>query len=71
MLRFIKQVFIALLSFSGSLATKCISLIKEPCLTRPYLIDLNPDEISQGLCHCPFMISLDRCTESCNARDDL
>ena len=57
MLRFIKQVFIALLSFSGSLAIKCISLIKEPCLARPNLIDLNPDEISQGLCHYPFMIS--------------
>ena len=44
MLRFIKQVFIALLSFSGSLATKCISLIRELCLTRPYL-DLNSTQI--------------------------
>ena len=32
MFRFMKQVFIALLSFSESLATKCIALNKEPCL---------------------------------------
>ena len=30
MLWFIKQVFIALLNFSGSLATKCVSLSNEP-----------------------------------------
>ena len=29
----IKQVFIVLLSFSESLATKCMSLNIEPCMT--------------------------------------
>ena len=43
MLGFIKQLLIALLCFSGSLATKCISLINQPCITRTTLIDLNPD----------------------------
>ena len=45
MFKFIKQAFISLLSFSGSLdclaklsdQTKCISLNNEPCLTRPSL----------------------------------
>ena len=37
----IKQVFIRLLSFSGSLATKCMSFNNEPCMTRPSIIDLN------------------------------
>ena len=30
----IKQVFIILLSFSSSLATKCVSLNDEPCIVR-------------------------------------
>ena len=30
------------LSFSESLATKCVSLNNEPCMARPTLIDLNP-----------------------------
>ena len=38
---FIKQVFIALLSFTGSLTTKSVYLNKEPCMTRPTRIDLN------------------------------
>ena len=37
-----KQVFIRLLSFSGSLATKCMSFNNKPCMIRPSLIDLNP-----------------------------
>ena len=33
----IKQVFIALLSFSNSLATKCVPLNNEPCMIRRFL----------------------------------
>ena len=61
-------MFIALLSFSSSLArvaevrTKCLSLNDEPCMIRPTLIDLNPVELK----HCPFMIRLDKCSGSCN-----
>ena len=62
MFRLIKQVFITLLSFSGSLAIKCVSLNNEPCMIRPILIDLNPVELN----YYPFMISLDKCNASCN-----
>ena len=59
------SLFIALLSFSSSLAhdqTKCLFLNDEPCMVRPTFIDLNPVE-----CKCyPFMISLNKCTGSCN-----
>ena len=55
------------LSLSRSLATKCVSLNKEPCMIRPTLIDLNPIE----LIYYPFMISLDKCNGSCNVADGL
>ena len=42
----IKKLFIGLLGFSGSLATKCVSLNNEPCMIRPTLTDLNPVEIN-------------------------
>ena len=58
----IKQVFIALLSFSSSLATKCISLNDELCMIRPTIIDLNPVELK----YYPFMISLGKYSGSCN-----
>ena len=29
-------------------------------MTRPCLVDLNPDEYSQGLSYNPFMVKLDR-----------
>ena len=62
MFSLIKQVFIVLLSFSSSLATKCLSLNNEPCIVRATLTHLNPVELK---CY-PFMLSLDKCNESCN-----
>ena len=62
---FIKQVFIALLSFSESLAhnrIKCLYLIDEPYIVGLSLIDLNPVELK----HYPFMIRLNKCTGSFN-----
>ena len=52
MFRFVKQVLIALLRFSGSLVTivnvsnfaTFISLNNPPCMSRPFLIDLNSNE---------------------------
>lgn len=64
---FINQAFNTLLFFSRSLATKCMSLNYESCMTRPTLIFLNPLELN----HYLFMISLDKCIGSCNAVDDL
>ena len=71
MFSLIKQVLIVLLFFSESLArvskvsdrTKYLLLNDEPCMVRPTFIDLNPVELK----YYPFMISLDKCTTSCNA----
>ena len=62
MFRLIKQVFIGLLSFIGSLATKCLSLNNKTCMTILTLIDLNPVKFN----YYPFMISLDKCNGTCN-----
>ena len=48
-------MFIALLGFSRSLATKYVSLGKEPCIIGPTLIDLNPAEFN----YYPFMVNVD------------
>ena len=42
-------------------------LNEESCMTRSIFIDLNLVVHN----HYPFMISLDKCSESCNAVDDL
>ena len=51
----IKQVFIVLLSFSSSLATKCLILNDEPCIVRLILIDYNTVELK----YYALMVSLD------------
>ena len=61
------SLFIALLIFNESLArgrTICVSLNDERCMIRPTLIDLNPVELK----YYWFMISLDKCTWSCNVK---
>ena len=60
MFSLIKQVLIVLLSFSESLASKCLFLNDERCMVRPTLINMNPVELK----YYPFMISLNKCTES-------
>ena len=63
MFSLIKQGFIVLiLSFSESLATKCLFLNDKPCMVRPILIDLNSVELK----YYPFMISVDKFTGSFN-----
>ena len=42
----IKQIFFALLIFCESLATKCVSLNNETCMTRSNLINLNSVELN-------------------------
>ena len=63
MLWLIKQVRIALISFSISLTTKCVPLNNESCITEITPIDLNPIELNDY----PFMISLYKCFGSRNA----
>ena len=41
---------------------KCLLLNDEPCMVRPTIIDMNPAELK----YYPFMISSNKCTESCN-----
>ena len=62
----IKQVSIALLSFSELLVCKCVPLNDIPCINRLTLIDLNPIEVY----YYPFMIILYKCN-CCNVVDDL
>ena len=55
-------MLVILLSFSESLATKCLSLNDESCMVRYTLIDLNSVELKYYL----FMTRLDKCNETCN-----
>ena len=48
------------MSFSKSLGTKWLFLNDKLCVVRPTLIDMNPVELK----YYPFMISLNKCTES-------
>ena len=40
-------------------------------MTQPTLIDLHPNECSQGFHYYPFAVKLDRCLGSCNTLNDL
>ena len=51
--------------------TVSIFLNNQSSITRPTLIDINPDEHNQGLRYYPFMVNLDRCNGTCNGLDDL
>ena len=45
-------MFTVLLSFSESLATKCLFLNDEPCMIRPTLMNMNPVELKYtGSCN--------------------
>ena len=59
------SLFIVLLSFSSTLTrdrTKRLFLNDKPCMVRSTFIDWNPVELK----YYPFMISLNKCTGSCN-----
>ena len=38
-----------------------ILINNQQCMTRPTLINFNPDENNQGLRYYPFMVNLDKC----------
>ena len=63
MFSLIKQMCIVLLGLSSSLTTKCLSLNDKPWMVKPTLIHLNPFELK----YYPFMISLDKCSVSCDS----
>ena len=56
---------------SASNHAKCVSLNNKKCMTQPTVINLHPNEYSQGLYYYLFAVNLDRCVESCNIINDL
>ena len=60
-------MFIGLLSFSGSLESKSMSLNDGQWKTRPALISLNPAKLN----YYQFIISLDKCNGSCNTLTEI
>ena len=65
MSRLIKQVFIALSSFSGSLVSiisahdnvKCICLNNQQCMTQPAFVNLHVVEYIERLCYYPSAVN--------------
>ena len=74
-LKTIKEAYIALLSFSGSIAraakvtgyAKCMFLNNELCIARSKLIDSNLEELHYD----SQIVSLNRCKGICNIFDNL
>ena len=73
MFKFIKKMFAVLLTsiVNASNHTKRVSLSNQQCSTQPTLINLQPNEYTQGLRYYPFAVNLDRCTGNCNTLNDL
>ena len=65
MFSFIKQVFIVLLSFSGSLDSIVYAQNIYPYIINN-LINLHPNEYVQRLIHYPFAVNLNICIEIFN-----
>ena len=65
-------MFIVLLTslVNASSYTKYVLLSNQKCEIQPTLINLHPNEYSQGLHYYPF-VKLDRCVGSCNTLNDL
>ena len=68
-----KKMFIRLLTsiVNTSNHTKCVSLNNQQCMIQSTLINLHPNEYTQGLHYYPFAVNLDRCVGSCNTLNDL
>ena len=68
MFAFIEKLIIGLLKVSGSLVRmtnfsnfeKCISLINQPCISRPAVVNLNPYEYNQKRWYYSFIVNLNR-----------
>ena len=46
-------------------------MCNQKCMIQPTLINLHPNEYSQGLHYYPFAVKLDRCVRRCNTLTDL
>ena len=56
---------------NASNLTKCVSLNNQQCMFQPTLINLHPNEYTEGLHYHPVAVNLDRCVGSCNTLNDL
>ena len=45
---------------------KFVSLSNKKCMTQPTIINLHPNEYTQGFHYYPFAVDLDRCVGNCN-----
>ena len=62
-----KQMLSGLLGFGESLAsTVNPSEHNQQCMIEPIIINLHPNEYTQGLSHYSYVVNLDRCMGSCN-----
>ena len=70
---FVKKIFIGLLNSTVNAYnnTKCVSLSNRKCIIQSTLINLHPNEYSQGLHYYLFAVNLDRYVGSCNTLFDL
>ena len=50
--------------------TDYLSFNKQPCMTRPTIINLNPGEYNQGFCSSPFTVNLESCIRIFNILND-
>ena len=73
MLGFLNKIFIGLVTsiVNASNHTKYVSSSNQKCTTQPTLINLHPNQYTQGLHYYPFAVSLDRCIGSYNTLNDL
>ena len=73
MFRFIKKIFIRLLTsiYNASNHTKCVCLSNQKYNTQPIIINLHPNEYTQGLPYYVFAVNLDNCVGRCDTRNDL
>ena len=71
MFGFIKKRYTRLtITANDSNHTKHVSLNNQQCMKQPTLINLYPNEYTQGLLCYPFAINLNRCLRSCNTLND-
>ena len=56
---------------NGSKHTKWVWLSNQKCMTWHTLLNLHPNEYSQGFHYYPFTVKLDTCVVSCNTLNDL
>ena len=73
MFNFTNEIFIELLTglVNASNHTKCVSLSNKNCRTKLTIVNLHPNEHTQGLHYYPFAVNLDKFIGSCNTLNDL